>query len=372
VLRSSPRKRAPRPARWYDEAVRGKPISQQSRRGPGPLFGAICCSMFVLAGLVMAWFMYVHPAIQGRQTLSSWQRVPCTIVSSKIGVHRGSKGSSYSIDISYRYQFNGGLYTSNRWGFFGGSSSGYREKAAVVARYPRGARATCYVDPANPSQSVLEPHSTAPMIFAFLPIGFIAIGGFVTTAFVIAAVRGQRPPPGERPGAADRPLVLRAGAARATRFIGISLFALVWNGFFAPVAWHVMGSSDRSSPLIALILSPFGLIGIGLLIGSGYFALALLNPRVAITLGRGAIPLGGTVDVQWAFVGRFRSPRHRTGDRSRRTRPENHRIPTAHRPAAASQPRSQRTDRHHPADGGGASIGLPPGAGGRASHRACL
>ena len=245
----APRRRPPRPARWYDGTVPGKPISQQSRRGPGPLFGAICCSMFVLAGLGMAWFMYLHPAIQGHQALSSWARVPCTIVASKVGVHRDSHGSTYSIDISYRYQFNGGFYTSNRWGFFGGSSSGYSEKAAVVDRYRRGSQTTCYVDPANPSQAVLEPHSTAPMFFAFLPIGFITIGGFITTAFVVAAVRGRRPPPGERPGAADRPLVLRAGAARITRFIGIALFAL-----------------------------------------------ALLNPRVAITLGRGAIPLGGTVD----------------------------------------------------------------------------
>lgn len=249
--------------------------------------------------------MYLRPAIQGRQALASWERVPCLILSSKVGVHHSDDGSTYSIDISYQYPFNGSVYQSNRFGFFGGSSSGYAEKAAVIARYPWGSRATCYVNPANPSQAVLEPHSTAPMIFIFLPIAFVAVGGLMTLGLVYAAVRGERPPPGQRPGDADRPLHLRAGKARAMRFLGITFFALFWNGILAPIAWHVLGSSNHIAWLIGLFLIPFALVGVGLLIACGYFGLALLNPRVAVTLSRGAIGLGETVDAQWTIAGRY-------------------------------------------------------------------
>ena len=283
----------------------GKPISQQSRRKVGLLFGILFSSVFLFSGLGVGWFMYLRPAIQGRQALASWQRVPCVILSSKVGVHHSDDGSTYSIEISYQYPFNGSVYQSNRFGFFGGSSSGYDEKAAVVARYAQGSRATCYVNPAKPSQAVLEPHSTAPMIFIFLPIAFVAVGGLMTLAFVYAAVRGERPPPGQRAGDADRPLHLRAGKARAKRFLGITFFALFWNGILAPIAWHVLGSSNHIAWLIGLFLIPFALAGVGLLIACGYYGLALLNPRVAVTLSRGAVGLGETVDVRWTMAGRY-------------------------------------------------------------------
>ena len=248
--------------------------------------------------------MYFRPAIKGRQALASWERVPCVILSSKVGVHHSDDGSTYSIDVSYQYPFNGRVYQSNRFGFFGGSSSGYDEKAAVVDRYPRGARAMCYVNPADPSQAVLEPRSTAPMIFVFLPIAFTAVGGLMIVGLVYAAVRGQRPPPGQRPGDADRPLLLRAGKARAARFLGITFLALFWNGLVAPIAWQVLRGSDHFSWLIGVFLIPFVLVGLGLLIACGYFGLALLNPRIAITISRGAVGLGENVEVQWVMGGR--------------------------------------------------------------------
>jgi hypothetical protein len=87
-------------------------------------------------------------------------------------------GTTYSVDILYRYEVNGREYRSNRYSFMGGSSSGYDGKAEVVRQYPPGQRATCYVNPGNPTDAVLVRGFTPLMWFGLLPLAFLLAGGF--------------------------------------------------------------------------------------------------------------------------------------------------------------------------------------------------
>jgi hypothetical protein len=78
--------------------------------------------MFLLLGGGMVIGMVVVPAVRilGAR---SWPTVPCTIVSSEVRSHSGDEGSTYSVDILYRYKIDGKEYQSNRYKFMGGSSS---------------------------------------------------------------------------------------------------------------------------------------------------------------------------------------------------------------------------------------------------------
>ena len=68
----------------------------------------------------------------------SWHSVPATVVSSRVRSHSGDDGTTYSVDVLYRYSVNGREYRSNRYGFMRGSSSGYDAKRKVVDRLPPG------------------------------------------------------------------------------------------------------------------------------------------------------------------------------------------------------------------------------------------
>ena len=63
---------------------------------------------------------------------------------------------TYRIDISYKYEVDGREFQSYRYSFWAGSSSGRKDKQAVVDRFPPGTRAFCYVNPDDPTQAVID------------------------------------------------------------------------------------------------------------------------------------------------------------------------------------------------------------------------
>lgn len=127
-------------------------------------------------GTLFFWFL---PTLANAVGSTRWTARPCTVISSGVKAHSDSDGTTYSVDIFYRYTVDDREFKSNRFGLFGGSSSGYRGKAEVVARYPAGSKATYYVNPANPGEAVLEPG-----------LGWSALLGLVPAAFLVASVLG--------------------------------------------------------------------------------------------------------------------------------------------------------------------------------------
>ena len=107
----------------------------------------------------------------------SWQETPCTIVSSKVGHHSGGKGPTFSVKIIYRYDFNRREYQSNRYGIMGHfSSSGSSGKAEIVERYPAGSKSVCFVNPADPTESLLDRSITANILWGLLGLIFAVVG----------------------------------------------------------------------------------------------------------------------------------------------------------------------------------------------------
>ena len=117
----------------------------------------------------------------------AWPAVPCVVISSEVKSHSG-KGTTYSVYVFYSYEFNGRAFKSDAYGFMGGSSSGYEGKRAVVARYPPGTRAVCYVNPDEPVEAVLERGLTPDILFGLIPLVFMFFGAFA----LVAALRQRR------------------------------------------------------------------------------------------------------------------------------------------------------------------------------------
>src|SRR4051812_7636236 len=105
--------------------------------------------------------------------------------------------------------------------------------------------------------------------------------------------------------AAFGPLVLKPKQTPLGSFFGILFVAALWNGITGVFVWHLLSSFREGNPDwgLALFLSIFVLIGLGLLLAVPYTFLALWNPRPHLTLSRGTLRLGDRVDLEWRFTG---------------------------------------------------------------------
>lgn len=115
--------------------------------------------------------------------MASWQIVPATIETAELEKRRSKNSYTYSAKAKYRYEFEGTSYSNNRVSLYPGSDNvgSFQED---TFRYlndvrTRGEKVNCYVNPSNPSDSILNPEIRWGMIsfylifaFTFGPIGY--------------------------------------------------------------------------------------------------------------------------------------------------------------------------------------------------------
>ena len=292
-----------------------EPISEKaSDPRKGMWFMPLFFSIFLVAGLGATYAILVRPALKLVQA-GNWPAVPCAIVSSSVGSHSGSKGGkTYSVDIVFRYEVKGRTFTGDRYDFMGGSSSGYDGKAEIVSRYPPGVGATCYVNPDDPADAVLDRRFHAFYLIGLFPLLFVAVGA----VGIVCSVRKLRHPdygagvgagasgPSTGPLAFDLgPAELKPQASPVGKFLGIILIAAFWNGIVSVFVWQMVEGWRHGHPdgCLTVFMIPFILVGLLLIGGIGYQFLALFNPRVHLVLSRRSIPLGGSADLEWRISG---------------------------------------------------------------------
>ncbi|GIW97163.1 MAG: hypothetical protein KatS3mg111_0496 [Pirellulaceae bacterium] len=296
--------------------MKATPISESKALGCGrPLLIAFG-SLFFLAGTVAFWFTFIVPL---RQTLAarSWAAAPCTVVAVEIETHRSDDGTTYSPKITYEYTVAGETYRSDRRRFLEVSSS--RSWAQeVLKEFPVGSETVCYYDPEQPSEAVLQRDFSWSNLFGLFTLLFIIVGGAImwyglfrygqqnvrpvssSTSVSMAAAHGQRSRKGSDDRLGEGPRKLRPASTRWGRFLLLLVAALFWNGIVSVFLWVGM---NEEAWWLYLFLTPFVLVGLGLIVGVGHQFLSLWNPIVEIGISNAAVPLGSQVDVAWQTEG---------------------------------------------------------------------
>lgn len=281
----------------------------------GGCFLVVFFLIFALAGTAMAYWISWKPW-SSLVAARSWVSVPCIILTSEVKTSSSSDGNTYSIAITYEYEYAGVGYEGDRYNFSFGSTSGYEGKAKVVAEYPPDSQAECFVDPDDPSRSVINRSPGLYLLWTLFPLPFLAVGygGLLGILFFRGSSREKRKALNGARGPRREPepihtagnLVLEPKHTPLGKLIGTTLIALFWNGivgvflFFMIQAWR---DGDREVGCALLFLIPFVLIGIALIVGIFYQLLALANPRPRLVLETSRLEPGRACSMTLHFTG---------------------------------------------------------------------
>jgi hypothetical protein len=283
-------------------SVRREGLARRRRQIDSPWGTFIFGLVFVLFGSAFGYFMFVRPVVSVIKA-KTWERAPAVVTHSAVESHSDSDGTTYSVDIGYRYQVMGAHYRGDRYHFMGGSSSGYKGKEAIVRRYPVGHEFEVFYDPLSPEESVINREMTAVMWVGLFPAVFIAVGAAI---MVSGFKRGRKSLAGQWIAGGGGETVLRPGKGRGFKALGMLVFVLFWNGIVSVFLVQVLKewqSGDR--PIgVSLFLMPFVAVGAGAVIGFVRSLMQLSNPKVVITLDQSPVRLGDNISCRYAIEGR--------------------------------------------------------------------
>ena len=173
---------------------------------------------------------------------------------------------------SYRYRFDGRDYESDRWGLerLGGSDnidSWQRDMRELVATaFKKHRPITVYVNPAEPSQAVIDRNIRWKQLLLFVPFAICFGGVGVGALWMMFAIFRDSPKEEEKEKTQPAPRPARRvtsnlrGAA-----IGRWLFAIFWNGLSMPVAFAFVPDAVQKGDWLALLILIFPVVGVFLL-----------------------------------------------------------------------------------------------------------
>lgn len=272
----------------------GKPLRPVEKNvGCLIAFGGV----FALAGLAALFFITIQPTY--RSALADrWPTTQGHVVSSAMGVSQDSDGGdTYRIDIHYTYTVNGRPYESNQYDSSGTHTySGYRAaKQAVINAHPPGTAVVVHYDPADPADAMLStalPQGT--ISFVWFPLIFIGVGIAIPFFGIRTARQAGRATPAKAVPIARTDIDGRG--ARRRNLIAILVFTLFWNGFIT-LFYFLSGGT--------WCLLPFALVGVGMIAFTGYTAMQLFNPVVAVRFPHMPLRPGERCEITYALSGNF-------------------------------------------------------------------
>jgi hypothetical protein len=131
-------------------------------------------------GLSLIGGYYAVSGLANLARARGWQENVCTVTSFDSERHTSAKSrTTYTPKISYAYRFDGRDLTGARFDLVDNHFDS-EEIAAIKENYPPGARVACFVNPQNPSESVISRD------FSQFPVFKYTVGLFFTFIFALA------------------------------------------------------------------------------------------------------------------------------------------------------------------------------------------
>jgi len=223
------------------------------------------CLLFGVFGVGMFLTETVRPALQ-ILLAQSWKEIPCVIESSQVGVNGQGEDEFDSINIAYRYTYEGQEYRSKRYGFTPDSRTAPTRGLAVVDRYPPGKQTICFVNPGTPAEAVLNrgwhPEMGAGIIALYFAVLLGAVFFFVRRAAAIWHAKEEAKAQGKTLSGQ-----MAVDEERMNRFGQILVFPLLWNSLVlvAGYAFFFVGESEEVPWWVKILVGAMAFFGFNLL-----------------------------------------------------------------------------------------------------------
>lgn len=291
---------------WFGKEKTSKAAKAKDRQSGkyGLIFAGL---LFLGAGLAGTWFLGVRPLMLSLDA-RGWAETPCTIVSAKVKSRSSDDGTSYSVDITYAYEFDGQSYRADRYEFIGGSSSHRRGKQRIVDQYKKAANPVCYVNPDTPSEAVLLRDMSMKNLFGLFPLLFVAAGTWILTSGVKQKYRSGDKSwmPTAHEDNVEGSILLKPTSTPLKMLVISIVVCLVWNSFIAIPISEISGDlkAGHTPWRMIFFMSLFAAVGIGLIGWVVYQCLALFNPRYLLMLMPEQICPGTECLIGWKATGK--------------------------------------------------------------------
>lgn len=256
-------------------------------------------SIFIIAGLGISYLFFGIPYLALQQT-QSWTPASCTILDSRVAAtasrdsKSGQSSNSYSLEVRYEYDFGGRHFVGNTYNAAGSrfmSSQSMYEKVEMLSS---GSLVDCYIDPNDPTRSVIDRQMPERLFLALLPLILTLAGilGWVATS----PDKHERSSSGTIRKRAQSPLRGLISYLMVTVLVNALVTSVVYG-----VCFNWGEGEINYLPLLFSI--PFILLAALLLLGLPYVFLQLLNPTVEIELESEQVELGSAFSVAWTLQG---------------------------------------------------------------------
>ncbi len=117
--------------------------------------------LLVIGGIVLVLYADNVEALYSTYRAQSWEKCPCELTRVALKEHKTKRRrsnrtrSSYSLVVRFNYEHQGRNYVSQRHDFW--ETQHTRESANdIMNKLERHPAPTCYVNPANPSEAVID------------------------------------------------------------------------------------------------------------------------------------------------------------------------------------------------------------------------
>lgn len=271
-------------------------------KGRGRKVLLLFSSFFVVLGVVLTYQTFGRPFLI-LQAAQAWTTSSCVI--SKLDVissenHRGRAGQGrgstipgFRVEVSYDYVVDGVSYVGNVLEPFKLWSS-QKRATARAASLPRAGESTpCYIDPSDPTNSMIDRDFSTVALLGLLPILF-TFGGLL---FLILLCGGGQ--------SRVQPLInqgIRIKApSRVSQLALLVILALIVN--FIGFCEYIVSSNWEVPWALHLFMVLVGVIGALLILAIIYRALRMFVPSVDLELDLGVPQPGSSLTISWRLCG---------------------------------------------------------------------
>ena len=242
-------------------------------RMKGKIFMTIFALPFFGTGVWMLWSVS-NTFVEAYQ-MRSWVQVEAQLSAGGYETHSGDDSYTYEAYAEYAYQYEGRLFHGNRVSIAGGADNigDYQQNLGrrLNNAQARGELITIFVDPANPTDSIIDRGIRWGMI-GFKSIFLFVFGG-VGLGLLILVWRAPKEKDKADPRYTDSPWLLNddwqtesiRSSSKASMY-GMWAFTALWNLISAPLPFVMYDEVVNKKNYLALVALLFTAVGIGLFV----------------------------------------------------------------------------------------------------------